>query len=299
MSRRLTSDTEAGNARRPAGIHRVPDDGSGFPRVLLGVNLRDRRGVTLIELMVVIIIIAVVLAVSVPMIGARLGGDVRKSSKKLGATLQIAYDECALRHVPLRLAYNLDQHAYWVEEATGEVRLFETQAAREDWIEQEEERQEEIEDWKERDQQMKERIEAQHESEMNDPDNPMSGLLGMLGLQLGTGSLEPAPRLNEFVPIEDTVFKLVELPPQVRFMGVWSPQWDEVVEPQQPPPEEDDEDLIVYTHIFPEGYMEDTVIYLIDRREMVMSLVIEPLTGRVIVELGEADPPRREARSAD
>jgi len=238
----------------------------------------------------------------VPMVGSRLGGDLRQSTRKLGSTLQIAYDECALRHVPMRLAYDLDAHAYWVEEATGEVRLFETQTAREEYQEDEEDRQEEIEEWKERDEQMKDRIESQHESEMNDPENPMSGLLGMLGLQLGTGALEPAPRLNEFVPIEDDVFDLVELPGSIRFMGVWSPQWDDVVEPQDPPPDPDDEEAenrIVYTHIFPEGYMEDTVIYLMDRREMVMSLVVEPLTGRVVAEVGESDPPRREDRRVD
>ncbi len=261
---------------------------------------RDRRGITLIELMVVIVIISIVMFVAVPMIGSRLGGDIRKTAKRLGGTLQIAYDEAALRHVPMRLAYNLDDHAYWVEEATGPVRLFETQAAREEYLEDEEDRQEELEEWKERDADMKERIETQHESEMSDPENPMSGLLSMLGLQLGTGALEPAPRLNEFVPVEDEVFELVELPKQVRFLGVWSPQWADVVEPQDPPPEEEDEErLIVYTHIFPEGYMEDTVVYLVDRQELVMSLVVEPLTGRVRVEVGEADPPDREDRRVD
>ena len=72
-----------------------------------------------------------------------------------------------------------------------------------------------------------------------------------------------------------------------------------MVEPQDPPPEEEEEELILYTHIFPEGYMEDTVVYLIDRNASDLSLIIEPLTGRIRVEVGEADPPRREDRRVD
>ena len=254
---------------------------------------------TLIELIVVATIISVALLVAIPAVASWLGGDVRKAAREMGTVMQAAYDECALQHVPMRIAYNLDRHTYWVEAATGQVRLFQNQKSREDWLDDEEDRAEEMDEWKERDEQMRDRIRSQQQDKLGDPESPLSGLMGFLGLSLGTGALEPPERINEFEVLENEVIKPRELPNAVAFKGIWSPQWDDVVEPQDPPPEEEDEELIVYTHIFPEGYMEDTVVTLIDRNESEMSLVIEPLTGRVKVEVGEADPPRREDRRVD
>jgi len=255
--------------------------------------------VTLIELVVVIAIVLAVGLITIPAIGNWLGGDVRRSGRKLGSVLQMAYDECALRHVPLRVAYNVDRHAYWVEAATGEVRLFQSQAAREEWVETEEVRAEELEEFQDEEQMARDRIRTQQADKIDDTESPLSGLMALLGLSLETGAIQPAPSLNEFIPLEDEIFAIRELPPGVAFMGIWSPSWDKVVEPQDPLPDEEEEEQIVYTHIFPDGYMEDTVIYLIDRQETVLSLVVEPLTGKVRAEMGEADPPDREDRRVD
>jgi len=263
------------------------------------VKLSSRRGLTLIELMVVLAIVLAVSLVTIPAIGRWLGGDVRAAGRKLGGVLQMAYDECALQNVPMRIAYNLDQHTYWVEASYGEVQLFENQSQREEWAEIEEIRDEEIADAQERDEMAKDRLRTQQQDKIGDDESPLAGLMAMMGVSLGTGALEPAPRINEFVPLEDEVFKIRQLPQNVVFMGIWTPQWDDVVEPQDPTPEEEEEELIVYTHIFPEGYMEDSVIYLVDRDESILSLVVEPLTGRVRAELGEAEPPDREDRRVD
>ena len=254
---------------------------------------------TLVELVVVAAIVMGLMLVALPTVSSWIGGDVRKASREMGTVIQAAYDECALQHVPMRIAFNLDQHTYWVEAATGQVRLFQNQKAREEWLEDEEERAEELEEWKERDEQERDRIRTQQQDKLGDPESPRSGLMGFLGLSLGTGVLEAPERLNEFEVVENEVIRPRELPNSVVFKGIWSPQWDDVVEPQDPPPEEEDEEIIVYTHIFPEGYMEDTVVYLVDRSESEISLIVEPLTGRIRVELGEADPPDREDRRVD
>jgi len=259
----------------------------------------SQRGLTLIELMVVMAIVLAVSLVTIPAIGRWLGGDVRAAGRKLGSVLQTAYDEAALQNVPMRVAYNLDQHTYWVEASYGAVQLFENQAARENWIDLEEVREEEIEDWRERDEQAKDRLRTQQQDKVGDEDSPLAGLMALMGVSLGTGALEPAARVNEFMPLEDKVFAIRRLPQNVVFKGIWTPQWDDVVEPQDPTPEEEEEELIVYTHIFPEGYMEDSVIYLMDDSESILSLVVEPLTGRVRAEIGEADPPDREDRRVD
>jgi prepilin-type N-terminal cleavage/methylation domain-containing protein len=263
------------------------------------VFIASRRGLTLIELMVVMAIVLAVALVTIPAIGRWLGGDVRAAGRKLGSVLQTAYDEAALQNVPMRVAYNLDRHAYWVEASYGTVQLFENQSAREDWTDLEEIREEEIEEARERDEQAKDRLRTQQQDKVGDQDSPLAGLMAMMGVSLGTGALEPAPRVNEFVPLEDEVFKIRQLPPNVVFKGIWTPQWDDVVEPQDEIPEDEEEELIVYTHIFPEGYMEDSVIYLMDTSESILSLIVEPLTGRVRAEIGEADPPDREDRRVD
>jgi len=259
----------------------------------------QRLGVTLIEMMVALFIVLLVAVVAIPAVANWLGGDVRSASRDLASVLQMAYDECAIQNVPVRLAYNVDQRSYWVEAATGEVRLFLNQAQREENAEDELDREEEQERWKAEDERAKEEMRQKQDQMMGDTDSPMSGLLGMMGLNMGTGTLEPMPKLNEFQVLEDQVFKIRQLPHGCAFMGIWTPQYDDRVEPQDPPPEEPEEELIAYTHIFPQGYMEDTVIYLIDRHETVMSITLEPLTGRVKTELGEADPPDREDRNVD
>lgn len=263
------------------------------------MRLFSRRGLTLIELMVVMAIVLAVALVTIPAIGRWLGGDVRSAGRKLGSVIQTAYDEAALQNIPMRVAYNLDRHTYWVEASYGTVQLFENQAAREDWVELEEDREEEIAQWRERDEQVKDRLRTQQQDKIGDEESPLAGLMALMGVSLGTGALEPAARVNDFVPLEDEVFKTRQLPPNVVFKGIWTPQWDDVVEPHDELPEEEEEELIVYTHIFPEGYMEDSVIYLMDNSESILSLVVEPLTGRVRAEMGEADPPDREDRRVD
>jgi hypothetical protein len=74
--------------------------------------------------------------------------------------------------------------------------------------------------------------------------------------------------------------------------------FDEVQKPhdefeiEQVQQEEQPEFRIIYTHVFPGGYMEDSVVYVSDESgQDITSLVVEPLIGRVVVEEGEADIP--------
>ena len=133
---------------------------------------------------------------------------------------------------------------------------------------------------------------------------------GMLSALFGGGGFAPGAagneyKPNEFTPIgssdEDEKFIQRELPRGVRFVGAWTPQYDdEVVAPldeyeleamlQEDP--EDQKWTIVYTHIFPGGYIEDTVVYLGDDTGTdLMSITIEPLTARVQVTKGQAELP--------
>ena len=49
---------------------------------------------------------------------------------------------------------------------------------------------------------------------------------------------------------------------------------------------------IAYTHAFPGGYLEDSVVYLTDDDgNSVISLTVEPLLGRVDLVYGQVDPP--------
>jgi Tfp pilus assembly protein FimT len=51
---------------------------------------------------------------------------------------------------------------------------------------------------------------------------------------------------------------------------------------------------IIATQFYPEGYVDATIIHLVDAKERVMTLIIDPLTGQVTIALGDLRPgPRR------
>ena len=88
--------------------------------------------------------------------------------------------------------------------------------------------------------------------------------------------------------LDDDAMKPRELPSGVRFLGVWTPQYEDMLEPldefaREAMLEEESENqewTLAYTHAFPGGYLEDGVIYLSDDEgNSVISLTIEPLLG--------------------
>ena len=135
---------------------------------------------------------------------------------------------------------------------------------------------------------------------------------GLLGGLLGGGGILPGARggeyqVNRFQPLgEGGLGAKVEFPNTVRFWGAWTPMFDEIQKPhdefelEQIQQDSDPKYRVVYTHVFPGGYMEDTVVYVSDQTgEDITSLLVEPLIGRVVVEEGEAEIPDTRDRDTD
>ncbi len=276
------------------------------------------RGLTLIEVVVVLALVGVLLLAAVPSMRAVTGVDLKSASRELAASMRYVYDEASVRNVVMRVAYDLDNRTWWVEAADSDVRIFASRKEREAFDEF-------MKLKKISDDEVKDKAELRKNSqpsmtelatmvgggaEGGAGDGAMSGLLGGM---LGGGSLSASSgvgrsSVNQFSPLgeDDEAFAKRELPGSTQFWGVWTPQYDEVVRPMdefeveamlREDPEEQ-EWRVVYTHIFPGGYMEDTVVYLSDESgETITSLTVDPLIGRVRMIRDKVDVP--DARDRD
>ncbi len=268
---------------------------------------RSQRGVTLIEIVVVLALAAVMMAVALPTLSTVFGVDKRRASRELAATMRWTYEEATIRNQPMRIAYDLDHGAYWVEAAEGEVRIHKDFRSKEAWDEY-------VKDKEEADQRVAERRDRSSTGAQQSVSELMSNAMGgeeggggfsLAGL-LGGGGILPAARggefqVNRFQAIEEGLMGAKkEFPSSVRFWGVWTPQFEDVLKPHdeyeleaiQADPQGAQGYRVVYTHVFPGGYMEDSVVYVSDETgEDITSLIVEPLIGRVVVEEGQAPIP--------
>lgn len=289
-------------------------------RRLPSPRLTDRAGMTLIEIIVVLSLLAIMMVVAVPSLKVVLGVNQRKASRTLAATMRYVFEEASVRNVAMRIAYDLDHGEYWVEESSGPARIFRNRDDKEAFTEFMTDRAMADAEARRRmgdlgktpsvDQVMSSLLSSDEE------DNPLKGegggmLSAMFGGALGGGGYDGGSyKVNDFTPVEDEygVIARRTLPDDVRFWGVFTPQYDEIVKPmdeyeleaQRGVPPDEQEVRIVYTHVFPGGYMEDTVVYLSDASgEDITSLTVEPLIGRVMVEQGYVEPPDTRDRDAE
>jgi hypothetical protein len=269
-------------------------------------------------MIIVITLLASLLLISVPAIRASTGANLRKAATELASTLRYTYQEATLTNMSMRLAYDLDNNTWWVEAADGEALMFRNRDERvafaefmADKTESDERVQKEVEQRRtgaKNEQQIMQEIFGDQAGGDGAAPGGMGGLLGGL---LGGGGMNSATRGGEFKPnefrpigeqgqLDDDAFKPRNLPSGTRFLGVWSPQYGAMVEPMDEfareamlaEAPEDQLWTIVYTHAFPGGYLEDTVVYLTDEDGVaIISLTVEPLLGRVDLAYGQVDPP--------
>lgn len=262
----------------------------------------SQQGLTLIEVVVVLALVGVLLLAAVPSMRAVMGVDLKSASRELAASLRYVYDEASVRNIVMRVAYDLDNHTWWVEAADSEVRIFASRKEREAFDEFMAAKAISDEEVKE-----KAKLRKSSQPSMAELGTMLGGdeaggagggaLGGLLGGMLGGGALSASSgvgqsSVNQFSALgdEDEAFAKRRLPGSTQFWGVWTPQHDEVVRPMDEFEVEamlrEDASAqkwrVVYTHIFPGGYMEDTVVYLSDEDgETITSLMVDPLIGRV------------------
>ena len=74
----------------------------------------EERGFTLIELSVVILVLAVLLAFVTPRFRELTEYDIKTSSRRLAGIIRYLFDEASIRHTHYRLNYDLKKGEYWV-----------------------------------------------------------------------------------------------------------------------------------------------------------------------------------------
>ena len=83
----------------------------------------NRSGLTLIELVITISIVALVVTIMVPAVGTLGGVGLRTSASRLAGTISFAYDLAVRRNSVVRLVFDLEQNSYWIEVASGKFTL--------------------------------------------------------------------------------------------------------------------------------------------------------------------------------
>lgn len=212
-------------------------------------SARRERGLTLIEIMVAIMLATVLVAVTIPAFNAATDSDLNSVAVRISGASRACFGEAAIKNVTLRLAYDLDAQAYWVEAFPGTFQLI---AEERDLDEVRDEEAEKAEEDK-----RKKELEDRYAAEED---------------------MEASTLVASFVPVQVGFVEPQQMPRRLKIKGVRTPQFRQVVTTGK-----------VYTHFFPNGWAERTLVYLEDKGGSVLTLETQPITGRVIIHEGELD----------
>lgn len=219
---------------------------------------------TLIEIIVVMALLVGLLAVAVPAYQTVFDVNMRGAAKELAQTYKWLQDEAAMRNVTFRMTIDLDRGTWKVEAGDPRSLVYSTpeeREAAEDDLES-----------------TMKRYTAREIAEDADAQEEIAKKSG-----------------GKFAGLDDVSFTTEQqLPNNVQFAWVYTPQYgEEGKEPTEGgPPEDPAEDAIAYTHIFPDGTSEHTVVRIVDAEdpEDGWTIEVEPLTGRVNLEPEIVDP---------
>jgi general secretion pathway protein H len=212
-------------------------------------STRRERGLTLIEIMVAVMLATVLIAVAIPAFNAATDSDLNAVAVKITGASRAAYGEAAIKNVTLRIAYDLDSQAYWIEAFPGTFQIIGEERDLEEVRDEEEEKAEEDKRKKE----LEDRYAAEEDT-------------------------EAAPLVANFVPVQVGFVEPQQIPRRLKIKGVRTPQFRQVVTTGK-----------AYTHFFPNGWAERTLVYIEDTGGSVLTLETQPITGRVIIHEGELD----------
>jgi len=90
------------------------------------------RGLTLIEVMIVLIVVAFVVAAVAPALKSVTGANTRKAAGELAGTMRYLFDTAAMRHQTCRLAIDIEERSWWAECTKGKAIAGEESSAPDD-----------------------------------------------------------------------------------------------------------------------------------------------------------------------
>ena len=202
---------------------------------------RKRAGLTLIELVIVVALMAVIVTIVTPSVINIIGANLRSTASEVAGAIRFTYDLAARKNVPFRLVFDLDEKAYWVESASEKYLLD-----------------------KEKTEVSEGRLDEDSQSE-SERSRRFIDRSYIEGGEMWQPKGKPA-----FSAFAGRYTKKKPLPEDIVFQDVWvSHQEDRVTAGQ------------AYLYCFPTGMTERAVIHIGDDAEDSYTLVVEALTGVV------------------
>ncbi|NMO21591.1 type II secretion system protein [Pyxidicoccus fallax] len=233
---------------------------------------RAQRGLTLIEISVAIIIVAMLFSAAVMGIGSITGAKAKGSAGELAGLIRSLYDSAALRGQTCRLVFEIpdpkseEPTRYHAECAEGSV----TTARDRDTALREENR----------DREQQERTNSRRAGgETRRNYMVSSGTDSPSPQELMEGEKQRVESLSRFSSYTSEEIPARELPADVR-VSVWTRQQREPVESG-----------VAYLYFFPQGYTEKAYVY-VSQGDNTWTLDVSPLTGKVQITAEALEVPR-------
>lgn len=224
--------------------------------------IRTRHGMSLVEVMVAIAILLALAVVMVPAMGSFLQLEQRRVAQELATTYGYLHDEAVLQNVTYRIAYHIDENYYVIESGAPDALIFDDPDKRQAWEQA-------------RDDRMRSLSEDERAQALASEEPEFTGAFGAdAGGHAGNNGNLPV--------LQSDVRTRRDLPSGTVFGGVYTPQYGEFVEPD-PVKALKDGPKVVYSHIFANGFTEQTVIHIVDASDPTQgyTIAVEPLSGKV------------------
>ena len=238
------------------------------PRVAPARRRRARRGMSLIEIMIVVAILVGLTAVAVPLGSSLLRLEQRQAAARLGTIYERLQNEAMLRNMTFRIAFHLEDRYYEVEGSSDPALLFATP---------------------------EKRVETEARLAEALSRKPSRFDRGDAAMAVDEDGL--ALKQAQFTAVQDKFLRRFDLPRGVRFGGVYTPAYGELVTPSREDPLEmkPEDKRVVHAYILPTGVSEHAVIQIVYESNPTRGFTIEaePMTGKIHIEAVVRDWDRR------
>lgn len=241
---------------------------------------RTRRGLNLLEVVIALAIAVSLLFLGVLFLQNLTGAKEYGAVKKFLTQVKLAQQQATIENRVYRIAFDLDAGTYSIEASDEEALTFRDPEQRR---EVEEALAASMGDDRGEEELMK--LIACAKARQEDPSRSCGEIddldpdqaVEMLQSQSGEG----------FGAVNDRFFEAkIELPSSVRINGVYTPAYGEYVRPNDDEDMDEDERAVVFTHIFPGGVTEHTVVQFTreGREDFGYTIELEPLSGKIIMD---------------
>jgi type II secretory pathway pseudopilin PulG len=228
-------------------------EGADATRSATEARLRSsRRGMSLIEIMVVFAMLLLMVAVLVPSMQSIFSLQQRQSAKQLVLLYQRLHDEAVLQNVSFRIAFDLENGRYKVESGEAGMLIFDSAEAREDAADQRRSK---------------------------------------LALMNDEERMQHEKARKPFEKLSKDLDESFELNPGIMLGGFYTPQYGKMVRPtalggdaiEMVDAKGEAVPGFLYSYVFSSGFTEHTVIWVVDEDdpESGYTVEVEPLSGQI------------------